>query len=84
MSDRAAKFVERWVQDHLGSDAFVNRDGDERPGQLAAACLDAAGKHGIAVAEIDEEFDSLEGYIGEAIDRFAQAEFSRLRTQEPS
>lgn len=84
MSERALKFVEGWARHHISADVYGGEDGNARSGQLAAACLDAAAKQGIAVAEIDEEFGSLEDYMAETIDRLAQEEFDRLRTQEPS
>jgi hypothetical protein len=64
MSARGLNFFDRWMADHLPN---AITDDPVAVSDLADQMMEAAGKEGIAAAEINEEVDSVFEIIFEAM-----------------
>lgn len=78
MSDRAIRFVEDWIDEHIQADVYLAESGnDDRPPRYAEQCIQAAIENGISRDEVEEYFPDLPDTIGRAMEAATDAEIAR-------
>jgi hypothetical protein len=71
MTQRSIAFVHSWIDEHVRAESLLDERKIADPKVFAAWCRKDAQTLGISREEIDEDFDSLEDLMAEAIEAAA-------------
>jgi hypothetical protein len=82
MSDRADRFVTRWIAENISAKGYMAEGDYAEAASLAGMCLDAAKVADISVSELEDEFPDLLSYMASAIEEANDREAARLADED--